>query len=305
MRSLFQIRSTRCPSFFRSRGFTLVELLITVGIIALLIGLSLVGITIARKNSQKARVKSDLGMIAVALEAYHSDFGDYPRFPAPSVDQVSNNDGWLDYTSDRGARLLCQALIAPGPAVGATMPDGQDGCDGPGFRVRVGPNGQPTGKVYGPYLAADKFKLEFNPALPNMQDAKILDIFGNPILYYPALPGPPNIAPPNGLFVYQVDPSVANPSTPGTAKVPFYNAYDNSADTTSGKQLLGVHDMGSLLGDTEFDGSIAPPEIATTLQPYLLWTAGPDGIFGLDAKGKSDDITNFDFEPNPQKYVQQ
>ena len=208
----------------------------------------------------------------------------------------------MDYSNDRGARLLCQALIAPGPAgTGAYANSGEDGADGPGFRVRRtvvggGSSGTLSGKVYGPYLQADKFKLESSPSLfTNMQDAKILDSTGSPILYYPALPGSPAVTL-NAGFVTN-----SNPQSPQPVK-PLYNAFDNTMDMTTNKPLLSPTDMAYLLGDTNLDGSIDNGESATTTQPYLLWCAGLDGMFGRDKNGKTDDIlANVDFPPGVRK----
>jgi prepilin-type N-terminal cleavage/methylation domain-containing protein len=309
------------------RGFTLPELMITIGIIALLLSLALVGLNAAKRKAQITRVQDDFQMITTALTQYRSDFGDYPRFADPLADQatqnVLGNGNWLDsQCTDRGARLLCRALIAPGPATAnlSGPPDGQDGADGPGFRVRrvnIGTTGALGGKTWGPYLAADKFKLEFNPAVKNMADAKILDSMGNVILYYPALPGPPVLYPPTNSssslppapYGYYVGPLAPLSYTAGSV-TPLYNSFDNTVDTTTNKRLVDPNQMRYLLGNLSMTGSIntsaMSPEIAATTAPYLLWTAGLDGIYGFgnDPTGmakvpgpgmKTDDITNFDF----------
>jgi prepilin-type N-terminal cleavage/methylation domain-containing protein len=318
-------------SINRPSGFTLIEIMVVVGIIALLFGLALMGLTAARRSAQRTRVLDDFQMITMALSQYRDQFHDYPRFADPLADQndtSATNGQWLDYAPDRGARLLCQALIAPGPAVAppnSSTLAGQDGADGPGFRTRQPLNGgTPTGKIYGPYLAPDKFKLEFNPAVPNMQDAKILDNMGNVILYYPATPGPPAVSQPNGYV------ALAAPTNPATYTVsaqtpllkPLYNSYDNTVDTTTSKPMLDQKQMQYLLGDTNMNGtiesSLTPPEMAATTAPYLLWTAGADGQYGFGndpatgqplvinsttppARLKTDDITNFDLPQGVKK----
>lgn len=52
------------------RGFTLVEIMITVAIIGLLVSLALPAFLRARKRSQAAAVKNDLRVIEVALDQY-------------------------------------------------------------------------------------------------------------------------------------------------------------------------------------------------------------------------------------------
>jgi len=54
----------------RSRGFTLVELLVVIGVIAVLIGLLLPSLSKARKSSERTRCLSNLHQIAVAYQLY-------------------------------------------------------------------------------------------------------------------------------------------------------------------------------------------------------------------------------------------
>src|SRR5947207_391259 len=62
-------------------GFTLVELLIVIGIIVLLGALLLGAVMHARMSARATRMAADLQAIAMGLEAYRHDFGDYPRLP--------------------------------------------------------------------------------------------------------------------------------------------------------------------------------------------------------------------------------
>src|SRR5262245_28965684 len=79
------------------RAFTLVELLIVIGIIIILASLLLVGVVRARRNASKLRTQADFQTISIALEAYKTDFGDYPR---PD-------------SADTGAAILGRALLGP------------------------------------------------------------------------------------------------------------------------------------------------------------------------------------------------
>ena len=83
------------------RGFTLVELLVVIGIIVLLFSIATPIVLTARRNADRVRTQSDLNAIAQALEAYKNDFRDYPRpDPSRATDQV-----------------LAWALLGPWPAV--------------------------------------------------------------------------------------------------------------------------------------------------------------------------------------------
>lgn len=283
-------RPTRRASPAAKRGFTLIELLVVIGVIALLVGLLLPAVLRSYRTADRARTQADLALIGTALDAYRQDFGDYPRFD----DNNAANAGGVDLNTrtDRGAILLCQALIGPGG-------QGVDGANGLGFRVRG-----TQGKIYGPYLQADKFKLSTDTGDPANAYAKILDRNGNPILYYPATPGSPNITAPSG-FDALVSPPGYTPATPPAR--PLYNAYDNtqvpsSSQWPAGLTLLSPTEMQYILGDRDENGQINSSEVATFTGPYILWTAGDDGIYGRDPKtGKTDDVTNFDIPADLRK----
>src|SRR6267143_3174885 len=89
-------------------GFTLVELLVVIFIIALLITLLLGVVHLAQNKSRIAKTKADLAAIATALEQYHSDFRAYPGVSEPINTRT----------------ILAKALIGPGDHL-------DDGADGP------------------------------------------------------------------------------------------------------------------------------------------------------------------------------
>lgn len=61
-----------------AKGFTLLELLITVAIIAMLSAVAISSFTYLQKNSRDTRRMSDLKVIQSALEQYRADQGFYP-----------------------------------------------------------------------------------------------------------------------------------------------------------------------------------------------------------------------------------
>jgi prepilin-type N-terminal cleavage/methylation domain-containing protein len=350
--SLLRMGETPMPlSIERSprngRAFTLVELLVVIGIIALLVGITLPAIIKARIRGAQTAQKIEFEAISTGLEAYKNDQGEYP----PVTYQ------------DSGAEVLGRALIAPGPAVAVagtspfdvnqfaglfpgpyfvcihatsnspatgdpnwqelTIPYA-DLNDGPGFRIRQ------QGKVFGPYLDATKFRT---------RGLQILDHWNNPVLYFPANPSKPNIrivsSPPYVLgnlatypYIGQM-PTVAdignnNNVYNGAHKTQFlslFDAGDNiSAFIRGGESMTSLPPvnnpvvsnaykrMATLLGDynpgnptsaKNWDGLIDDPAEPAVSTNYVLWSAGPDGFYGITSTTptaseiqKCDDVTN-------------
>jgi len=61
-------------------GFTIIELLIVVSIISILSLIGLANMLEASTRAKVSRTKSDMRVIAFALEAYYGDYNDYVRF---------------------------------------------------------------------------------------------------------------------------------------------------------------------------------------------------------------------------------
>jgi type II secretory pathway pseudopilin PulG len=62
----------------RYAAFTLIELIVVVGIITILAGLVLTTFDYARKKSARARAESEIAALSAALESYKADNGVYP-----------------------------------------------------------------------------------------------------------------------------------------------------------------------------------------------------------------------------------
>src|SRR5580704_4922536 len=129
------------------KAFTLVELLVVIGIIAILAGLLLPAISQMHRSAQITGQKADFVTIANALDAYKADFGDYPR-----------NDILTRFTTVPTTvppvfapihLSLAAALMGPGPKVtqgpGGTgtaisqyeIGDGADPTEGLGSRAQT------------------------------------------------------------------------------------------------------------------------------------------------------------------------
>ncbi len=284
----------------KKTGMTLVELLVVLGIIALLVGILIPALTIVQKTARETKQRALFSAIDLALTAYKNDFGDYP----PS-------DLTTDFGGYCGAQKMTEAVLGwdllgfhPKSAWRA---DGLDMTGGAGSydpaQTRDNNNdGVPDtfDERKGPYLesASDNvFKLGntatrqglFQNTVDLAPDTYVIcDVFGKqkirqlngetvtagaPILYYRA-------------------------NTSEKTIMGIYNPHDNNA-LVQVKELAdnrgdGRHPLGWEDNDYKyFYDYIIDPKIEARAWPYkpdsyILISAGADGIYGT-----SDDIRNF------------
>ena len=91
----------------KKEGFTLIELLIVVAIIGILVAIAMFNGGSSIDDSKRARIKSDMEIIATAEQKYYADMGVWPG---------SNNaaGGTNTYSSDQAACKKLQ-VTADGP----------------------------------------------------------------------------------------------------------------------------------------------------------------------------------------------
>ncbi len=125
------------------RGFTLIELMIVVAIIAILAGILVPNFVNARSQAQTAACESNLRQIATALELYYADNQQYPSaasftnvtpalFTSNGVVYLNNtpkDPAALDQTKDYQVQTIAQSgtspaaytIQCPGTHVGSTL----------------------------------------------------------------------------------------------------------------------------------------------------------------------------------------
>jgi prepilin-type N-terminal cleavage/methylation domain-containing protein len=281
-------------------GMTLVELLVVLGIIALLTGILIPALTLVQRTARETKQQTQFSAIDLALTGYKNDFGDYP----PS-------NLTTDYGGYCGAQKMTEAIVG-WDLLGfhhntAWRADGLDVTGGSGSydpaQTRDTNNdGVPDtfDERKGPYLelASDSvFKLGntatrqglYTNTLTLAPDTYVIcDVFGNqkirlldgrsvragsPILYYRANTSEKTI---RGI----------------------YNPLDNDAIIQIKEQADNRGDRRHPLGWEDNDYQyfydyIRDPKIDARAWPYkpdsyILISAGADGIYGT-----SDDIRNF------------
>ncbi len=77
---------------FKNRGFTLIELIVTIAIIAVLSGMVMFTVTQYVSKGQDSNIAANLAMLIPAGETYYNAFEDsYEDFCSPSNNSVINN----------------------------------------------------------------------------------------------------------------------------------------------------------------------------------------------------------------------
>lgn len=286
----------------KSSGFTLVEMLTTIAIIAVMIGLLIPALSMVQKTAGNVRQKGQFYSIGTALEAFRSDMGDYP----------DSSYGLIAGSEYSGAQKLAEALIGQDGfgfhPKSLFRPDGLADMDSDGtiddavyhigvdevyetadqnLKARKGPyleienaNAVQLENIYSDlagwngknYIIADKYGLVKNAATGKKT--------GMPVLYFKA-----------NTTKWKHEPAdmadMANC---------VYNLRDNLAGFISKNAPLESPVPHPLVGDFRiFYNAIKNPNFAVAGQerPYransfILLSAGIDGLYGTP-----DDIYNF------------
>ena len=99
----------------RKNGFTLVELMVTMGIIAVLAGLTLATFAGAKKNARDGKRKADLEQIRSALEMYRTDKGYYPPKDQTGWCTVLWGCGYSTWYNDVAGALISGGYLSSLP----------------------------------------------------------------------------------------------------------------------------------------------------------------------------------------------
>jgi prepilin-type N-terminal cleavage/methylation domain-containing protein len=291
------------------RGFTLVELLTAVAIIAILLGVLMPALSEIKKLARTTRQKAQNNSIEIGLSLYKSDKGEYP--PSHGYDPNNNTDpNRCDYTYS-GAQTLAEAMF--GMDLLNFHPDSvfrSDGRDAAGNIVYQATQLSTRKEAYLDRTNLGVFEPGqiFNtvPFQLKADGHMICDTFtvnksiggkqykvGTPLLYFRA-----NLSPINTQSIWY---TVANMSWHPRN---IYNYFDNYGAIAAGRANGKDHK----LYDAAFTGSnfynfirdpIIPINTSLTnscgrpqrTDSFLLISAGFDGLYGT-----KDDICNF--EPN-------
>lgn len=296
----------------RKSGFTVVELLTVIGIMAMLVALLIPAVTAVRLTAKRVSQKAQFASIEISLTAFKTDYGDYP--PSNWWDPAPGLAGPRNYC---GAQKLAEALV--GWDLMGFQPKSDfraNGFNDAGIFVYNPNDAVLMAQRKGPYLepaSAGVFRLaDISPDKPGLfidtvelaPDTFVLcDVFsvkritfrkpgifetttqnaGTPILYYRANTSSKSLIPSGSPANYQ--DQIYNPRD----NFPIINL-GRLADWNKSSPARRRH----ILEDFNFFYEyIRDPKITARPWPYrpdsyILISAGPDGEYGT-----GDDICNF------------
>jgi len=290
------------------RGFTLVELLVVIVIIALLIGISAVATVRALKSAEVSATKFLMRSLSDGLEQFHTDFGYYPpllrddftkNMPERSVLEVQPDAGDIQRSyryfsmTSLPAYLVGVGRLEPTELTAGLDPDRHDGIAGPGIRdpgpdhswggalKREDNNPGKTGRVFGPYvdLAGDG----------GMRPASVAD-FGSDTGDNPRFPGVDSDG--------DLDQSMPIIVDAWGKPIRYYRPGWLTRSPTSGELTLDYAPL-ELVSVDAIEGGFKPElDLPLTNAPYFLLSSGPNRMFTAvkPASGGGDGV-DLQFEP--------
>lgn len=180
------------PPSRRARGFTLVELLVVIGIIAVLIAVLVPVLSIARRHANAVKCASNVRQVCQALFLYADDFRG--RFP-PNTTGTLAGRYWCDVprlgpylpgTIQVGNSLGGGPLVCPGDegSVRSYAMNFWASCEGTVTFVNHNP---PLGRLWGPHcspgsnliLVAERWSSQGGPSLGGYWSTETVGAIGN------------------------------------------------------------------------------------------------------------------------------
>jgi prepilin-type N-terminal cleavage/methylation domain-containing protein len=276
----------------RRRAFTLIEIMVVIGIIVVLAALLIPAVNAARNSAKRTATSTQMRSIALACESYYTMFNSYPG----ALPETAYGAATTFSSSQALVVSLTRAFYRaadPLPATDATA--SAPVAAFPDYIVSKNPAISPRDYSTNPYKTYDPF---VNPTPAQLSTSMNVSAFlempafvdsayGNdalPILYYRA--------------ARKYDPTVSAMATvldnSGSGVAAFYyDANKYVADRAAGKPgVLGTCGLSNLDNTTNLQAllfqTVSGKPVAKGA--FVLISASTDRYYGADPKGNIDDI---------------
>jgi prepilin-type N-terminal cleavage/methylation domain-containing protein len=303
--TIMRVPLTQCEAKLagrRSRGFTLVELLVVIGIIGVLISILLPVISHVRTTSYVASTQNQLLVIQNAIEAYRQNFEAYPG-PLPDSEIVpatvppvigfaatsSENLvlgllGGLQMNAATGAITYSSALVGSGPLSLNRLKTQRYQAYGDPVSAGLDPIKDTTG-AWLPWSNSQHSGVSFQGQYKDTQIPEFVDRFPDamPILYVRARVGATGVVTdgattfPTGTTAAYNQQQLAPYTFPKLPMPPSQNPPFNPNPPAGGFELYLP----------EYFGTFSDPRKPRQRDGYMLIAAGADRKYGT-----ADDVTN-------------
>lgn len=280
-------------------AFTLVEILVAIGIIVILIGLLIPVVNRVRTSAREADVRNQLAVLSAAIKMYEMDFRAYPG--PLSNDEIIQGASVIVDASDQDQITMSENLVLG--LLGGLWNDGGT-ITFDWERVGKGPSSlgnSPTKK--NPYLESTNLSWnlpgytpsdlsgEYKDSIADIDDSNIpefVDRFSDPmpILYYRARVGADGVIGDGGTLQYDVRQNLAYTQAYSGQSIGIGREFPNH-----GLVVLGDINDSIVDGPNDALPYFKHPTIADTPREkdsYILISAGKDRVYGT-----KDDICNF------------
>ena len=279
-----QSQSHRC-------GFTLVELLVAIGIIMVLIGILLPALGKVSTKAKATSTTATMNEFAKACDVFYTQFGYYPGI-VPEAMLAATINPPISGTENALLHLMGGAIRNDDPIYatvqGAEFTFGTPGPNGTGqVKVKINPNNigkgpRIEGKQYEPFFTPKdaQLKIAVGQVGQTLPLPDLLDAWGQPIGYIRS-------SRPTGLLTGAI---ADNPQFFIEPLFPYFNS-TGLGDLTIDQSANCVFYAGSTLNKQEYlaqlirhpaMGSFAAlgdAKAGTPRGKYFLFSAGSDGIF--------------------------
>jgi prepilin-type N-terminal cleavage/methylation domain-containing protein len=309
------------------RAFSLVELMVVIGIIALLIGIAMPAFSKARESARVASTGATISAISTGIEQFRADDKLGGAYPPSYMMEELKGAGAGDLRAASPHSTATTPINVGGASLVVWALAGADLLGTPGFRDlnrvdaasmglapwyddtgRAGTSlyaldaaGQPLwprtslvdiGKMKFPDRRGDEFYIKGETTDTPLSSVCFLDAFGYPILYYRANAGKAFNVDENDLFNNQGTFN-RRENANITGPMRFNKNLPHFQPRVSTPNLIGkvsgnaVPEKGTF-GYTLWNQNVTAKTTSYNAETYVLLSAGPDGAFGT-----GDDVANF------------